>query len=577
MSQTLSHRLAALRSFLAEQDLDGFVIWRDDMFMGEEVRPMDERLAMISGFTGSAGYAVILQDRAAVFSDGRYHLQLENQLDKALWQWRDSAPDAMQNWLAEGQQTALRLGYDATTTSVARYHKLPEIAEDATLSWQGFARNPLDDIWSDRPVHHRQAAYQLASDITGQSAEEKITALQVELAANGQEGLIISGPDCVNWLLNIRGDDLANTPFHLAFAFLPQQGNVVLIEGESPDFETVSWQDFCRTLPKGRYGFDEATLPMALFQALERPEITLEPAPCPIYMPKAKKNAAELAGFREAHLRDALSLCRFWFWLEQCQDITDYQETDLVALLREQRRKDDSYLCDSFDTIMGSGANGAIIHYRAIEGKDSAICQDNLLLIDSGAHYKTGTTDITRTFIIGTPDDEMISAYSAVLSAHIALARAHFPKGVNGAALDAICRAPLWATGRDYAHGTGHGVGHILSVHEGPAHISKRSGPALDKGMVLSNEPGFYEAGKWGIRLENLVAVTPSKALADGFCFETLTLVPFEQDLIDKTLLDSAAIQWLDHYHAVVFEALAPHLETDVMRHWLSQKCSPLL
>ena len=577
MSQSLADRLAALRGFLADQNLDGFVIWRDDMFMGEEVRAKDERLAMISGFTGSAGYAVILKDRAAVFSDGRYHLQLENQLEKPLWQWRDSGPDAMQKWLAEAGEGALCLGYDATTTSVARYQKLPTACENLTLSWQGFERNPLDDIWQDRPAHQRNAAYQLETAITGQSADDKIAALQEELAKHSQDGLIITAPDCVNWLLNIRGDDLANTPFHLAFAFLPQDGAPLLIEGDSPDYASMRWQDFCRTLPAGRYGYDEASLPMALFQALDRPDMNLQAAPCPIYLPKARKNAAELAGFREAHLHDALALCRFWFWLEQCQDITCYQETDLVALLRDERRKNQSYICDSFDTIMGAGPNGAIIHYRALTGQDSAICDDNLLLIDSGAHYQTGTTDITRTFKIGTPDDEMISAYSAVLSAHIALAKAHFPKGVNGVALDAICRAPLWATGRDYAHGTGHGVGHILSVHEGPAHIAKKSGPALDDGMVLSNEPGFYEAGKWGIRLENLVAVSQSEQFSDSFCFETLTLVPFEQDLIDKQMLDLASIHWLDQYHARVFEALAPHLDTDVMRHWLSQKCAPLL
>ena len=576
MSSILSRRLAALRARLAEEGLDGVVIWRDDMFMGEEVRPCDERLAMISGFTGSAGYAVILADHAAVFSDGRYHLQLDTQLDKSLWQWRDSAPNALAKWLGEiSDKQSLKMGFDATTTALAKWRKLPTQAGEAALNWQGLMANPLDAIWQERPAHQRTDAYGLGNAVTGQSAAEKLADLQKTLCEADQDGIIISAVDCANWLLNIRGDDLTNTPFHLCFAFVPQTGVPQLIEGASEGYSSSSWQDFCETLPEGRYSIDGATLPMALYQALTRDGVILEDEACPLYVPKARKNAVELAGFRDAHHRDALALCRFWFWLDQCEAPSSYQETDLVDRLQAARRQDAGYLCDSFDTIMGSGANGAIIHYRAIKGADKAIQTDSLLLIDSGAHYQTGTTDITRTFAIGKADDEMIAAYSAVLAGHVALAMARFPKGTNGAAIDAICRAPLWASGRDYAHGTGHGVGHILSVHEGPAHIAKRAGPALEEGMVLSNEPGFYAAGKWGVRLENLVAVT---AEADDYLsFETLTLVPFEQTLIDRDLLGARACAWLDDYHARVFEALAPQLDDDVMRHWLSQKCAPLL
>ena len=576
MNGLLTQRLLALRANLAKEGLDGVVVWRDDMFMGEEVRPCDERLAMISGFTGSAGYAVILADHAAVFSDGRYHLQLETQLDKTQWQWRDSTPDALAQWLGEvaGSQN-LKMGFDATTTARAKWRKLPAKAGEAAIAWQGLMANPLDDIWDDRPHHHRAPAYALGEDVTGKSAADKIAHLQKTLCEARQDGIIISAVDCANWLLNIRGDDLVTTPFHLCFAFVPQSGTPQLIEGECPAYASSSWQDFCASLPAGRYSIDEATLPMALYQALMRDGVTLEDEPCPLYLPKARKNAVELSGFRDAHHRDALALCRFWFWLDHCAAITSYHETDLVERLQQERRQDEAYICDSFDTIMGAGANGAIIHYRAMKGADSAIQNDSLLLIDSGAHYRSGTTDITRTFAVGKADDEMIAAYSAVLAGHSALAMAQFPKGTNGAAIDAICRAPLWQTGRDYAHGTGHGVGHILSVHEGPAHIAKRAGPALEEGMVLSNEPGFYAAGKWGIRLENLVAVT---AQDEGYLgFETLTLVPFEQRLIDKEQLGMRACRWLDDYHAKVFEALAPHLDDDVMRHWLSQKCAPLL
>lgn len=583
LADRLADRLLGLRAYLAEAGLEGFVVWRDDMFMGEEVRPCDERLAMISGFGGSAGYALIMADNAVVFSDGRYHLQLENQLDKAIWQWADSTPDALLEAIkAEVIRTGaikakgdrLTIGFDATTTSLAKWRKLPTQVDDKAINWQGLAENPLDNLWQDRPAPHRSPAWPLADDVAGQSAAQKIAALQDGLVKSGHDGIIISAVDCVNWLLNIRGDDLSNTPFHLSFAYVPQSGAPVLIEGDCASYTSQSWQAFCADLGAGRYSIDAASLPMALYHALQKEGVTLVEEACPLYLPKARKNETELAGFREAHKTDALSLCRFWYWLDNCADITGYRETDLVAKLQQERAQADSYLCDSFETIMGAGANGAIIHYRAEAGKDSAIENDNLLLIDSGGHYQTGTTDITRTFIIGAADEEMRAAYSAVLAGHIALAMARFPKGTNGAAIDAICRAPLWASGRDYAHGTGHGVGHILSVHEGPCHIAKRQGPALEEGMVLSNEPGFYEAGKWGIRLENLVAVVAFDK--DYLGFETLTFVPFEAKLIDKKMLGKAACDWLDAYHAQIYEMLAPQLADEGMRGWLAAKCAPL-
>ena len=572
---TVSHHLSAFRSWLSAHDLDGFIIWRDDMFMGEEVRACDERLAKISGFTGSAGYAVIFQKSAFVVSDGRYHLQMAKQLDPDIWQWRDSQPDSISQICAEAtDKTTLRMGFDATTTSVARWRKLPQSISGAIIDWQGFDENPVDALWHDRPTHNRQPAWHLSEAVTGQSASEKIAELQGQLAADNHDGIIISAVDCVNWLLNIRGDCLANTPFHLAFGFVPRCGDPILIEGDMANITCQSWQEFCTHLQDGTYSIDAASLPMALYQALARDGVTLAEASCPLYLPKACKNEIEISGFRSAHLIDALALCRFWYWMSQCQTITSYTETELVTRLQQERKKDEHYLCDSFDTIMGSGSNGAIVHYRAIAGQDSLIQNNNLLLIDSGAHYTTGTTDITRTFLIGRADDEMRSAYSAVLAGHAALAMAAFPAGTTGVALDAICRAPLWATGRDYAHGTGHGVGHILSVHEGPAHISKRAGPALQAGMVLSNEPGYYAQGKWGIRLENLITICQAQ---DGYLHsESLTLVPFERDLIDKDQLGQAACQWVDAYHRMVYEALSAELDDEKILVWLADKCAPL-
>lgn len=575
MTDILAQRLKRVRQWLADEGLDGLVIWRADMFGGEEVRACDERLAMISGFAGSAGYAVILQDTATVVSDGRYHLELDTKLDKSQWQWRDQTPTALQDIMQQqgGAGTKIRIGFDSQTTSLAKYRSFPARCGTRDIEWVALASHPLDALWDDRPLAQKTPSWALDEAIAGQSAQEKLANLQSQLVSKGQDGLIITATDCVNWLFNIRGDELANTPFHLCFAFVPQDGAPIIIEGQVPGYECVSWQAFAAEARQGRYEIDPQTMPFGFYQALDQQPCEIEEASCPLYHPKACKNNQELEGFRQAHRYDGLSVIRFWQWLDQQDDITSWRETDLVARLQAFRRQADSYLCDSFETIMGSGPNGAIIHYRAQKGQDSAIQNDTLLLIDSGAHYQMGTTDITRTFAIGTPDDEMRRAYSAVLSSHIALAQARFPAGTTGASLDAICRAPLWARGWDYMHGTGHGVGHILSVHEGPAHISKRPGPALSAGMVLSNEPGYYEAGKWGIRLENLVAVqAPDK----GFHrLETLTLVPFDSALFDLDVLKAEDVAWIDAYHQEVYQMLAPACDAP-LRAWLADKCAPI-
>ena len=583
MAQTtkdqLGQRLSDLRDHLKMRGLDGLIVWRADMFGGEEVRACDERLAMISGFTGSAGYALILADQAFVFSDGRYHLAMEKQLDKAHWQWRDSAPDALVRLLAEVANRDLTLGFDAATTNLATSRLLPKQAGDYSLRWQGLSDHPIDAIWLDRPAPPAMPSWPLADDIAGKSSSEKIADLQQYLKVQNCDGVIISAPDSVNWLLNIRGGDLTNTPFHLAFAYVPATGTPMIIAAEISGYECASFDEVTDVIRTGINGagtilIDPATLPYELYQACQTEALTFREAPCSVQAAKAVKNQVELQGFQKAHLDDALAFCAFWYWLEQQPDITSYRETDLVSELQKHRAGVPAYLCDSFDTIMGSGENGAIIHYRAQIGDDSLIQNNTLLLIDSGAHYQTGTTDITRTLLIGEGDDAMRDAYSAVLSAHAALAMACYPKGANGAQLDAICRAPMWEKGLDYAHGTGHGVGHMLSVHEGPCHISKRAGPALEAGMVLSNEPGYYLAGQWGIRLENLIMITQKD---NGYLgSEPLTLVPFEARLIDQDALSDATLSWVNRYHDDVYRALSPHMETPQMREWLGQKCASL-
>ena len=581
----LADRLAALRAWMKDQDLDGFIIWRGDMFSGEEVRACDERLAFISGFTGSAGYALVLQDEAFMLSDGRYHLQMQNQLDKALWQWRDASQGALSELLSQAQETSsstdMRLGFDGYTTTVAQYEKLPKAAGEAAITWQAFDAHPLDAIWHDRPPFERRPAFALGEEIAGQSASDKIKIAQANLQEAGQEGAFISAPDCVNWLLNIRGFDLANTPFHLAFAYLPAEGAPILcgamLAGKlGGAYEILSFDELVNWWPKlaGKsISIDPATLPYVLLSQMQKADIALIKEPCQLMLPKAKKNKIELAGFDTAHLHDALAFCQFWYELETQLSPLEMHETDLVSILQSHRQKQEGYLCDSFDTIMGSGANGAIIHYRAIKGQDTLIENNTLLLIDSGAHYQTGTTDITRTLLMGRADEEMVACYSAVLCAHAALAMTRFPEQTTGQAIDAICRAPLWAKGLDFAHGTGHGVGHILSVHEGPCSISKRGAVPLEAGMVLSNEPGYYREGAWGIRLENLVAIHQE---ADGFYrFKDITLVPFERALIDVSALDEATLSWLNAYHARVAERLCPHFDKEVSA-WLLRKTAPL-
>ena len=578
-------RLAALRDWMAQEKLDGFIIWRGDMFSGEEVRACDERLAFISGFTGSAGYALVLCEAAYLFSDGRYHLQMQNQLDSALWQWRDASQNILNDILNEAQKVigkpALHLGFDGYTTSLAQFEKLPKQLDSGMAQWHGFDTHPIDEIWQDRPLETRIPAFALSDEVAGQSAADKIAQTQVKLKEAGLDGLFISAVDCVNWLLNIRGSDLKNTPFHLAFAYLPSNGapylcGALLDDDIADDYKLISYEEMGQWLAglKGcSISIDPSTLPYALQSQMKKAGLELVEEPSILMLPKAQKNQIELAGFDKAHLTDALAFCHFWYALETNMDCASMRETDLVAKLQSYRQAKADYLCDSFDTIMGSGPNGAIIHYRALKGEDSAILDNNLLLIDSGAHYQTGTTDITRTLLIGKADNDMIEAYSAVLAAHAALASTLFPAGTTGQAIDAICRAPLWARGFDFAHGTGHGVGHILSVHEGPASISKRGTIALEEGMVLSNEPGYYREGHWGIRLENLVAVQASDTGFYGF--RDLTLVPFERDLIDISILGHSAHQWVDEYHKKVAHALMPYLEVDIAK-WLAEKTKPL-
>jgi len=429
--------------------------------------------------------------------------------------------------------------------------------------------------------------------VAGKSMTDKLAELDDRLAQAGCDAVVISRADAVNWLVNIRGTDLSNTPINLLFALYHRENGLILI-GDITRLAPVMEGDIANNaaiVPLAQFGelidpragyddgakvmFDPDSLPKALHAPLVNAGIDLAEAPCPVTAMKALKNPTELAGTRRAHVEDGAVMARFMCWLDSGA-ARGMRETEIAAHLLALRKASPRFMASSFETICGSGPNGAIVHYRALPGADITLTEDSLLLLDSGAHYNDGTTDITRTVAIGTPDAEMIHAFTAVLRGHIAVARARFPEGTTGQQIDVMARAPMWSVGLDYAHGTGHGVGHVMQVHEGPASISKRGSVPLAAGMLLSNEPGFYRAGGWGIRTENLIAVNAPDD--DGyFSFETITLCPIDRRLIDAGMLLAEEHAWLDAYHARVHAELTPELEgEDEVLAWLDAACAPL-
>ena len=594
MSHTAATRLADLRTTLQQRNLDGWYVGREDMFQGEEVPASEERLSFISGFTGSAGFAFILQDVAALFSDGRYTLQMEQQTDEALWQ-SCTVPDvAPGDWLKRQESEGARIGVDPRLVTVTAYERLDKRCRDAGATLVAEADNPIDAIWGEaRPSRSPSRPFRMPDRVAGQSMADKISALDEVLDQAQCDAVVISRVDAVNWLVNIRGNDLGNTPVNLVFALYHRENGLILLaspqrlapvmEGDlANETAIVPLDQFAGLIdPRAGYNgdcrvmFDPDSLPKALHGTLEDATIELVAAACPVTAMKARKNEVELAGTRRSHIEDGAAMVRFLHWLDQ-GGADGMHESAIADHLLAIRSASPRFLTSSFDTICGSGPNGAIVHYRAMPGADSVLVQNSLLLVDSGAHYTDGTTDITRTLAIGEVDAEMIRAFTAVLRGHIAVATARFPAGTSGQQIDALARAPMWQHGYDYAHGTGHGVGHVLQVHEGPVSLSKRGSGALEPGMLLSNEPGYYRTEAWGIRSETLVAVTqPDDA---GFmAFETVTLCPFDRRLIDGDMLSPPERKWLNDYHARVQAVLTPELSDDPdCCDWLAAACAAI-
>jgi Xaa-Pro aminopeptidase len=578
-------RVAALRAWMEPRGLDAVIVPRADAYGGEYLAPCDERLAWISGFTGSAGTAAIARERAVVMTDGRYAVQVVAQTDPATFETAQIPEARLSDWLTEAVGEGGRVGYDPRLHTVAELRRLRAAAE-------GLALVPLeggiDALWRDRPAAPAAPMTAWPPELSGRAHADKRAEIAAALRQGGAACFVTTQPDEVAWLLDLRGGDLARVPLAQAYAAIHADGRVDLIcapakaapvaEHLGGDVRVVPMQDLAAHLAAlpGPAGFDPAATPEAVASALAAPR----EMPSPLALPKACKSAAEIAATREAHLRDGAGMVRFLHWF----DTTDRAGLTEIGVARalEGFRRDTGRLHDlSFDAIVGSGPDGAIVHYRVTEETDRPLDRDALLLVDSGGQYLDGTTDVTRTVPLGRPPEAQRRTFTRVLQGMIAVSRARFPRGVAGCHLDALARAPLWAEGKDYDHGTGHGVGVFLGVHEGPQRLSRASSVPLAPGMILSNEPGHYRAGEYGIRIENLLVVVEADPPEGGdpgramLGFETLTWVPIDRRLIVAEMLGPDERAWIDAYHAGVAQRLAPRLDGPAAE-WMAAMCAPL-
>ncbi len=586
-------RLAALRRELERLGLHGFIVPRADEHLGEYVPECAERLAWLTGFTGSAGLAAVLADRAAVFADGRYVLQLDQQTDPALWERRHITENPPAAWLAAAAPSGARIGYDPLLISEEALGRYTE----AGLAMAPVAPNPLDAVWTDRPAPPRAPARPHPLRYAGRDAAEKREEIAAVLREARQDATVLTDPASIAWLLNLRGGDVAFTPFALGFAILHADARAELfMDPAKLDEVTRAWLGNAVALAqpdalgpaldrlRGRVRVDPGGSPVWFAQRLRAAGAEPVAGADPCLMPKACKNKVEQQGARAAHARDAVAMCRFLHVLAETGPSAAATEISAAERLLTLRSEVEGFRGESFPAISGAGEHGAIIHYRVTPETDRPIRANEVYLINSGAQYPDGTTDVTRTVWTGpdAPPATLRDRATRVLKGHIAIATLVFPEGVGGAHLDAFARRALWQARLDYDHGTGHGVGSYLSVHEGPVSLSRLARPVpIAAGMILSNEPGFYLPGAYGIRLENLLLVQPADPDADVpgakpfLRFETLTLAPFDRNLIDPALLDPPERAWIDAYHARVAAEVGPDLDPGPRR-WLDGACAPL-
>ena len=581
-------RLAALRAAMAAQGLAGFIVPRADAHQGEYVAPCDARLAWLTGFTGSAGFAVVLPDVAGVFIDGRYRVQVRAQVAAAFTpvHWPEVT---LADWLLEQLPQGGVVGFDPWLHTVDEVAGLREKLGPKGISLQATA-NLVDALWADRPAPPDAPFTAYPLEFAGESHADKRGRLAKGLADAGQSAAILTLPDSIAWLLNIRGRDVTCNPVPHAFALLHADATVDLFcRTGKADALRDHLGDAVRIRPQAAFApaltaltgtirLDHKSAAQHLADVLAGKTLINAPDPC--ILPKACKNPVEIAGSQVAHMRDAVAMVQFLCWLDATAPQGGLTEIDVVTALEGFRRATNALRDISFETICGAGPHGAIVHYRVTTDSNRPVKPGELLLVDSGGQYLDGTTDITRTVAVGPPPPDAAACYTRVLQGVIAISRARFPKGVGGQHLDALARFPLWTAGMDYDHGTGHGVGAYLSVHEGPQGISRRSVVALEPGMILSNEPGYYREGAFGIRIENLIVVRQAPPVPGGddrkmLDFETLTWVPLDRRLIDLALLSGPERAWVDGYHAQVLALIGPRVEGQVYD-WLSAACAPL-
>ncbi|MFD2206358.1 aminopeptidase P family protein [Kiloniella antarctica] len=582
-------RLNALREQLKKDGFDGFVIPRTDEHQGEYVPPQAQRLAWLSGFTGSAGLAVTLLDRAAIFVDGRYTIQVRQEVVEDLFAYKHLIDEPAHEWLSENVKAGMRIAYDPWLQSENQINILRKGVEKAGGELVAVESNPADAVWRDQPARPCTKSMPYDLKYAGKSSREKREEIGKLLDASDADCAVLSLPDSVAWLLNVRGEDVDHTPLVLSFAVVHADGSVQwFVDGGKVTSETLSALDnqvevaepdalesrLIAFAQKGKSVLvDPATCPERITSLLEKNGAKLVRAMDPVMKPKARKNDTELNGIRAAHIRDGAAMVQFLKWvtenaIERAGTDNPVTEMEAADKLRSFREDVPMFKDLSFDTISGAGPNGAMCHYKVSNESSISLNMNEIFLIDSGGQFLDGTTDITRTIIIGSPTEEMKDRFTRVLMGHISLAMAKFPKGTNGMQLDSLARRPLWDAGLDFDHGTGHGVGCFLGVHEGPQRIAKASSPvALEPGMFLSNEPGYYKAGEYGIRIENLIIVRDAGKMIGLdiplYDFETVTLCPIDLRLVEPSIMSASEIKWLNDYHAWVREELTPLLDAE--------------
>lgn len=585
-------RLAALRDVLQAEGLTGFLVPRADAHQGEYVAGRDARLGWLTGFTGSAGFCVVLPEIAGVFVDGRYRVQVKAQVDTGHFtpvDWPETKPA---DWLKEHLPEGGTVGFDPWLYTAEQIEALEKGLTGSGITLRPTATNPIDAIWPDQPAPPQGRITPYPVELAGRSHDDKRNEMAKDLREAGHKAAILTLPDSIAWALNIRGCDIPRNPVPHGFAILHDNARLTFFVDDAKLDDTLRAHlgDAVETRPVADFGpalralsgpvrLDKAWVPVGVVQQLTEAGVAQVWGDDPAIVPKACKHAAEIAATRAAHLRDGAALCEFLTWFD-AQNPGTISEIDVVTRLEECRAATGKLLDISFDTIAGSGPHGALAHYRVTHGTNRVLQDGDLLVLDGGGQYLDGTTDITRTLPVGTVGADERAAFTRVLQGMIAISRLRWPAGLAGRDLDAIARYPLWLADQDYAHGTGHGVGVHLCVHEGPQRLSRISHVPFRPGMIVSNEPGYYREGAFGIRIENLVVVTEAEPLAGGdetgkLCFETLNWVPIDRRLIDRDMLSQPERDWLDAYHATCREKIAPRLGEDATK-WLEQATAPL-